>query len=245
MVKEFISSIKVEGNQFKEQPKIDIYKYFTARAHTAKNFRDGGFDLGLYEESELPNNYHLHQNPNATRFFAKVDTTEVPISQKVTLMVRLQAPEFYKQGRVEKQRVKQFLKYSIQLSGVDFLGNNLTCKIENEGESLEPVSHLKIITDEHGRQSAQNVFSKLRPKYYIEFSKANVDKILKDTGTDKNTVKYAAYIGHSNNPTSIEFKYIVPDYNLFTGPWDKLEAKARSNEGSLWVDEPRKKIFIG
>lgn len=246
MAKELTSTIKPEGTEFKDQPKINIDKFWTARSETRKCFREKGIDIGLYQEHYMSSNDRLNRNTGVEILFSKADLEQEEIGQKVSTFIRLHGTEYYLDSKKrEKSRIKEYLVYHVELSARDFLGNPLSGKLEFEGKALEPETRLKIVSDANGKQKAEYVFSRLRPKYYIEFSKATVDKILKQTGTDPNSVIYVAYIGNRMNPTVTEFRYNELTYQDFTEKtYAQVEAQARA-PNIHWKNAEPKKEFVG
>ncbi|MGI8720562.1 MAG: hypothetical protein ACR2KF_08580 [Nitrososphaeraceae archaeon] len=227
-----VSSHKVEDENYEEQPIIDRKKYWTALEQTRKTFADQGFDVGVYNEEVLGGNRQLGGNVGAEIFFQKVDVSKDPITQTIDVMHRQKAIEYFKDkdGR-EKQRVKEFLTYNVRLQGFDWLGNILQAGLEYEGRCDEPKKRVHIDVDKNGRQHAKYILTGLRHKYYIPFTKVAVDDLLKQTNTDKDSVKWYGKFGLVPN-TGMTFRCGDFSYEQFVNTsWEEFTALSKREGG--------------
>jgi hypothetical protein len=192
----------------------------------------------------------IWRNVSAEIFFAKVDITKEPITQRISRMFRLRGLEYYKDkdGR-EKSRVKEFLTYDVNLEGLNWLGNTIKAHLSHEGRCDEPKKRVSVTVDENGRQHAQYVMSGLRDKHYIPFSKKTVDDFLEKTRTDNNTVIYYGRI--TDGPGSIKERFRCNGYSyeqFVNTEWEDFEELAKRQGGPTgkikWIPEDRKK-YIG
>ena len=191
-----VSSISPTGEEVQESIiPIEQKKWWSSMEQTRLNFKEKGYEVNLYNEEVLGGNRRLGENLGARSFFNKLDLTKGDVEERITLMHRRKALEFYKdsKGR-EKSRIKEFLTYNVELRCFDWLQNPISCKLEHEGLAYEPQSRVQVTTDKNGRQTAQYVFNKLRNKFYIPFSKSTVDSLLKKTNSDKDAIKYYGFI---------------------------------------------------
>jgi hypothetical protein len=65
------STIKPKGEEYQEQPVVDIKQYWTVLEQTRQAFKDQGFDLGIYNEEVLGGKRQLDGNVGAEIFFLK------------------------------------------------------------------------------------------------------------------------------------------------------------------------------
>jgi len=249
-----ISTLKPEGiEDLNEPPKVNQDEYWTSIAQTKKAFSDLGFSVSEYEfEVYGPNGRKLGGNKGTENFFTRVSIEENPIQVQITTMKRLKAWEYFRndKGRQQK-RVKEFFVYTASIEGVDWVGNPLRARLENQGLCYEPDIRIKITTDLNGGQKADYTYDRLHDKYYIEWEgKKTVDNLLKKTGTNKDHIRYYCEVGSDPYSDVIDFRCGDFSYQQFTEcSFEELEALAGQNGGpsgvSKWQDEKPKKVFVG
>jgi len=100
----YVSTLTPEGYEYDAKPLVDDTKVWTSRQEAKKAFQEQGFSLGaINEDYKISGKLKIHANIGAERFFSPVDISKEPIRQKIIVMKRLKAPEYYRR-KVEKSR---------------------------------------------------------------------------------------------------------------------------------------------
>jgi len=244
-----VSIIRPSGEEVETKPTVNQKDYWTSMEQTRLAFETKGYSVALYNESVLGGNRRLGDNFGAKSFFSRLDLSKGDVEQRIIRMHRRKGLEWYTDAKGREQsRIKEFLTYNVELRGFDWLQNPISCKLEHEGKCSEPETRIQITTDKNGRQSAQYVFNRLRDKFYIEFSKAAVDSLIKKTGSDKNAIKFYGFIPADQYSTSTRFKCDGYSYEQFVLPWEEFESLAKRDGGpsgiSHWKPKKQEKMWV-
>jgi len=125
-------------------------------------------------------------------FLEDADLSYGPITRRIIQVHRLR-PEDPRDGVK-----KEWLYYVEEWTGYDFLGNELP-KVSGHIEGMYKEVIIKYGVDKKGRPvRSEPKFSRTQDTFYIPWSKSNLDKILKSTNTNPNTVKYYVHFGYTH-----------------------------------------------
>lgn len=153
------------------------------------------------------------------RFLNEVDIRKGEIERTVTTMVRLRAIDH----NSTKRERKEFLYYQEDWTGKNWLGIPQKVWENIEGKYSEVLTRPKL--DERTGEHIDNIFSGTREVYYIPFTKAKVDEIIKNSAnSDKSNirfvVKFASEDGNDTIAMSVRNQF---SYDVFVNAsWDKL-----------------------
>lgn len=241
-----VSSIAVSSEEKEAEIPVNQDEIFTSRAHTKKFFKDLGFSLGDYEyEVYGPSGRQLGVDKGQQLFFNQVTIQEEPITKRIKTMKRLKAFEYYKneKGRYQK-RVKEFLVYNANVSGLDRFGNEIKTRITN-GVAYEPDVKIRISHDEYGKSRAEYTFDHLRNHYYLPYSKKAVDDLIAKTRTDKNSIRFYCEVGSDPNGNTTKFRCDTYNYSDFVNKtFEELQQLAFA-PNKKWADKPADKQWVG
>ena len=155
------------------------------------------------------------------QFLSVVDTRKGPIERTVTSMVRQKAID-YDSSTHER---KEYIYYEEDWEGKNWLGNPVTkpgISGHIEGKHIEVLTRPKLYerTGEH----IDNVFAGTRERYYIPFTKKNVDEIIANSAhTDKSNIRFVVKFGKEDSQEAMAMSTRNEfSYDMFLLPWDKL-----------------------
>jgi hypothetical protein len=156
------------------------------------------------------------------KFLSQVDTRKAPITRTVRTMIRLRAID-YDTSKLER---KEYLYYTEDWHGVNWLGIPITDGGISDhlvGKYQEVLTRPKL--DEQTGEHIENVFAGTRDRYYIPFSKTNVDDIIRQSvGTDKNNIRFVVKFSQEDSTDSLQpssRNYF--SYDTFANwSWDRL-----------------------
>lgn len=154
------------------------------------------------------------------QFLSQVDVRKGPIERNVRSIVRLKAVD-YDSPTHER---KEFIYYIEDWNGKNWLGIALDNGVGDhiEGKYTEVLTRPKL--DERTGEHIENVFAGTRERYYIPFSKKNVDDIIaKSVHTTRQSihfiVKFAAEDSTEAMAMSTRNHF---SYDMFLWHWEKL-----------------------
>lgn len=190
----------------KPEPKIE----YNDRSY--QSYIKNGFADFIPHRIEAPRN-------RIQKFLNEVDIRKGPIERTVTTMVRLKAIDW---NSPKKER-KEWIYYTEDWNGVNWLGIPRKVCENVEGKYNEVITRPKL--DERTGEHIDNIFSGTREVFYIPFTKAKVDEIIKNSvGSDKSNirfvVKFASEDGNDTIAMSVRNQF---SYEVFVNAtWDKL-----------------------
>jgi hypothetical protein len=109
-------------------------------------------------------------------FQSQVDESKGPIKRKITRMIRF------------KNEGQEYLKYTEDWAAKDWKNEDIN-PVNDRVEGIVRLPKSKIITDERGRKTSSK-YAGWTEKPEILYSKEIVDKLIQETGSDKDSIIY-------------------------------------------------------
>jgi len=117
------------------------------------------------------------------RNFINLADPSKSFTRTVSTIIRIRAQDYDS----PKRELKEYLYYYEQWTGSDFIGRTINVGDHLEGSYQEQLLEPAILHGQHIGDKRNGE----RTRYYIPFSKENVDKIIaKSDGSDKHTIRF-------------------------------------------------------
>lgn len=189
----------VKSNTIPVKPESEVQKpKLVYNNKTYQSYLDIGFD-----EYYIPRSIKAPEQ-RKREFLSRVDPSK-GIARKITLIQRIRGAD-----------KKEYITYSEDWYGKNWLGQKISPVRENiEGIWMEQEKEPDIKQTDNGPEIAGYKKSGEHPVYDIEFSKENVDKVIQETGSDKDSIIFLIKIA----PRSDYFTY----YEFVNYSWDQIE----------------------
>lgn len=180
--------VLVSTNKPEITKKPDASKSITWNDRSYQSYIDQGFAEYIPHKIEAPRNRLL-------KFLNEVDIRKGKIERTVTLIVRLKAID-YDDPKLPR---KEYLYYEELWEGKNHLGIPLS-PVTNQFEGMfyEVVTRPEL--DKHTGEHIHTLYSHLGERFYIPFSKKNVDDIIaKSAHTDKSNIRFVIKWSHEDS----------------------------------------------
>jgi len=179
-----------------------------------QDYIDKGFADSIPHKIEAP-------HTRIQQFLSLVDIRKGPVERTVTSIVRLKAIDYDNPTHAART---EWIYYTEDWTGKNWLGIPIEQGIGDhiEGRYMEVVTRPKL--DERTGEHIENVFAGTRERYYIPFSKKNVDDIIaKSAHSTKQNIRFIVKWGTEDSPdgTQMSTRNAFP-YDVFLWEWEKL-----------------------
>jgi hypothetical protein len=156
------------SNNVRKKPTIK----FNDRSY--KSWVDNGFDAEVFPSFDFSREVML-------KFLGKADLRQGPLKQLIRMMGRIKSFDYDDNGETIGNTKKEYLFYEIRYEARDWMGGKVASPQVIEGRYQQQVLSMQTGFDpKTGKATGHYVKGDPVTRYYVPFSKAAVDKVLKD-----------------------------------------------------------------
>jgi hypothetical protein len=227
-----VSKIKPTDEEIQKKvknPKIKPKEKVKFNDRSYQSYIENGFYIDPTDTSNDRTYLICRIRQQKLDFINRIDLSKGKFTNTIFSMKRLKAPDYDEEGNETKP--KEWLVYEEQWRAKNWLGKKMFCS-NIEGEYKECTKVLETEFDaETGDLNAKWVQGASRTRYYIPFTKKNVEQIIKNSpDADPNEIRFVVQI--PNSFKGVGFRSGNYTLSQFVSDWDTVEDLARREGGA-------------